>query len=199
MPLARVGTWTSGGTPSKAVPAYWGGSIPWATPRDMKVFELESTTDSVTKAGAEAGLKILPMGSILIVVRGMILAHTFPVCITTKAMAFNQDIKAVIPGAEISGRLLAYWFTANKDRMLRIVTEATHGTKRIDWDDLHRQYFTKPHPEEQARIVAGLSTHDSCIRTEAARVAKLRLLRTGLMEDLLTGRVRVTPFLDSIL
>ena len=30
---------------------------------------------------------------------------------------------------------------------------------------------------------------------EAAGLAKLRLLKQGLMEDLLTGRVRVTPLL----
>src|SRR5664280_1014495 len=45
---ARVGVledfitdWLSGGTPSKANPGFWGGDIPWITPKDMKVDLLE--------------------------------------------------------------------------------------------------------------------------------------------------------------
>jgi type I restriction enzyme S subunit len=98
--LADVGTWISGGTPSKLEARFWGGSVPWVTPKDMKVFRLEGTQDSLTDQGAMVGSRIVPQGSVFVVVRGMILAHTFPVCLTSRTMAFNQDIPRLLVRGE---------------------------------------------------------------------------------------------------
>ena len=38
---------------------------------------------------------------------------------------------------------------------------------------------------------------DSKISNELSCMEKLRLLKSGLMDDLLTGRVRVTPLLEA--
>src|ERR1035437_2930413 len=102
-------TWQSGGTPSKANQRYWAGNIPWITPKDMKWFDLETTTDYLTPAGVAAGSKVAPQSATYIVVRGMILAHTFPVSQMSTPAAFNQDVKAVDPGPELIPRYLAYW------------------------------------------------------------------------------------------
>lgn len=48
-----------------------------------------------------------------------------------------------------------------------------------------------PSLAEQRRITAAIRAHDTRIRTEEAYLAKLQLLKKGLMQDLLTGRVRV--------
>jgi type I restriction enzyme S subunit len=48
-----------------------------------------------------------------------------------------------------------------------------------------------PKPEEQKRIAAILDTQDTHIRTEEAYLNKLKLQKQGLMQDLLTGKVRV--------
>jgi len=48
-----------------------------------------------------------------------------------------------------------------------------------------------PPVAEQTRIVSILDTHDARIRAEEAELAKLRQAERGLMDDLLTGRVRV--------
>ncbi|WP_084392185.1 restriction endonuclease subunit S [Nocardiopsis listeri] len=45
--------------------------------------------------------------------------------------------------------------------------------------------------EEQRRIVSIVQAHDERIAAEKARLEKLRKLKAGLMDDLLTGRVRV--------
>lgn len=54
-----------------------------------------------------------------------------------------------------------------------------------------------PSPAEQDRIVEALGGIQRRLDAEFEAAKKLRLLKTGLMEDLLTGRVRVTPLLDS--
>jgi type I restriction enzyme S subunit len=42
-----------------------------------------------------------------------------------------------------------------------------------------------------------LTTHSKRIESELQALVKLRLLKQGLMEDLLTGRVRVTKLLKN--
>lgn len=190
--LDGVGLWMSGGTPSKSNGSFWDGSIPWVTPKDMKVFHLANTTDYLTTAGAASGSRIAPTGSIFVVVRGMILAHTFPVCIAPHPMAFNQDVKAVIPGEGVNSTFLGYWFVNAAKKLLGLTTEATHGTKRFDMADIYACQIALPHPEEQAVIVRILESHHARLRAEEMYRDKLVLQKQGLMSDLLTGRVRLS-------
>jgi restriction endonuclease S subunit len=66
--IARI---EGGGTPSRSEPAYFGGSIPWVTPTDLKpigfLTENFSTRDTLTPAGlANSSAKLIPKGSVLI-------------------------------------------------------------------------------------------------------------------------------------
>lgn len=188
--LGEVGIWKSGGTPRRSNPSYWGGETPWLTPKDMKSYRVERTTDYVTSEGL-SGTKVAPAGSIFVVVRGMILAHTFPVCVSDRPMAFNQDVKAVIPSAEIASEYLGKWMQAHEGAFLRLVTEATHGTKRFDMSDLYSLSVAVPPREEQRSIVQRLHSQESRVDQEREYKSKLQCLKTGLMQDLLNGRVRV--------
>jgi type I restriction enzyme S subunit len=49
-----------------------------------------------------------------------------------------------------------------------------------------------PTRAEQERVVSYVATFKEHVACEAANLQKLLLLKAGLMEDLLTGRVRVT-------
>ena len=51
--------------------------------------------------------------------------------------------------------------------------------------------FQFPPLSEQKAIAAALDAHDARIRAEETELAKLRQVKRGLMDDLLTGRVRV--------
>jgi type I restriction enzyme, S subunit len=54
-----------------------------------------------------------------------------------------------------------------------------------------------PRPEEQDRIASVLSGCERVIEEEGRHLHKLSALRSGLMQDLLTGRRRVTPLLGA--
>lgn len=58
--------------------------------------------------------------------------------------------------------------------------------------------FDIPLPDyaEQLRLHEVVSRADESIKAYQARLAKLRLIKTALMQDLLTGKVRVTPLLQ---
>lgn len=190
--LDEIGDWLSGGTPSKSRGHYWNGTIPWVSPKDMKQFYIGDSIDKITEEGANNGSLKVPANTVLIVVRGMILAHTLPICVTTRELAFNQDVKAIICNDEVSPMYLAFWLVANSSRLLSIVTESTHGTKRFDMNDLLKIKLAFPKDQqEQEKIVQIVSACENRINSEAIQHEKLAQLKRGLMRDLLTGRVRV--------
>ena len=53
-----------------------------------------------------------------------------------------------------------------------------------------RWSFNSPSPGEQRTIANVLNSHDAQSRGEEEHLAKLRSIKAGLMQDLLTGRVR---------
>jgi len=194
--LDSAGTWASGGTPSKADSSYWGDEVPWVCPKDMKTFDLASTIDRLTKTGVRHGSRLMPEKTVFVVVRGMILAHTFPVCISDRPMAFNQDVKGIIPNPAVQARFLAYWLASQETNLLKLTTTATHGTKRFDMKELFDVVMPVPEKDEQIRIVARLDATENQIDSSRNIAAKLRSLKTGLMQDLLTGRKSVTSLLE---
>ncbi len=195
--LGELGVWVSGGTPSKSNQTFWGGEIPWVTPKDMKSFNLDNTTDKITDAAVRFGRKLVPDGTVFIVIRGMILAHTFPVGYATRTMAFNQDVKAIVAKSGVVARYLAYWLTAREHAILKIATTATHGTKRFDMNELYGMNVSLPGESEQRRIAEYLDHHQEHIALTKSHERKLRSLKIALMQDLLTGEKRVTPLLEA--
>jgi type I restriction enzyme S subunit len=84
-----------GGTPSKSNLAYWNGSIPWVSPKDMKSENIDDAEDHITeRAVAESSTNLVPAGSLLMVVRSGILQRTIPVARCIREVALNQDMKA---------------------------------------------------------------------------------------------------------
>ena len=93
--LADLVTIHGGENPSKAT-YYWDGQIPWITPKDMKVREINDSIDHISKiATQETAAKLIDPGAVLVVVRGMILAHTFPSAVLRVPATINQDMKAL--------------------------------------------------------------------------------------------------------
>ena len=197
MPFGSCGQWFSGGTPSKAIRRFWGGGVPWVCPKDMKQFELHQSIDTITGDAVAAGARLMPTGTVFIVIRGMILAHTFPVGVSTTEVAFNQDVKAIVPKQGLMGRYLAYWLSSHSHQFLKLATTATHGTKRFDMDELQAALVGVPLPNEQKHIVRIFDEQQSVIERLQGLTAKLQAEKRGLMKDLLTGDRRVTALLGS--
>ena len=197
LPFGSCGQWSSGGTPSKAIRRFWGGGVPWVCPKDMKQFELHQSIDTITGDAVAAGARLMPTGTVFVVIRGMILAHTFPVGVSTTEVAFNQDVKAIVPKQGLMDRYLAYWLSSHSHQFLKLATTATHGTKRFDMDELHAALVGVPLPNEQKHIVRIFDEQQSVIERLHALTAKLQAEKRGLMKDLLTGDRRVTALLGS--
>jgi type I restriction enzyme, S subunit len=184
--LGEVGEWLSGGTPSKRRSEFWSGSIPWVSPKDMKVARIGDAEDHVSAEAAADGSRLVPPGTLLLVVRGMILAHTVPVAVTTRQAAFNQDIKALLPHRGITADFLLYWLQNREQSLLNLVDTATHGTKRLPSESLFAVRVPHPPLPEQRKIAAILSSVDEAIEKTQAVIDQVQVVKKGLMRELLT-------------
>ena len=162
-PLADCGRWLSGGTPPKSEPTFWGGDIPWVGPKDLHVRYVDDAEEYVTRLGATNGTRLAPANSVLIVVRSMSLAKGLQVALTRRELAFNQDIKAILPAGDVHPRFLLYALWGSHDALHVLVDEASHGTKRLRTDVLAQFPLPLPPWDEQERIVAVLGALDDKI------------------------------------
>jgi type I restriction enzyme S subunit len=148
--LSEVATLVSGGTPFKGNPDFWDGSIPWLTPKDMNGYD--GTTEArVTAAAIGNGTKLVPAGTIFVVVRGMSLHNEIRVIRSLHALTFNQDIKAILP-KHIDGDFLYFALTAHKPTLLGLVESAGHGTGVLPTDRLTNLPIMRFAPAEERGI-----------------------------------------------
>jgi type I restriction enzyme S subunit len=195
-PLKHVVSLKSGGTPSKSNFSYWDGDVPWASSKDLKVEELADTQDHITQQALDEGAaELVAAGSLLIVVRGMILIHTFPVVKTLVPMAINQDLKALTPCQALNIDFLALLLRGSSRETLGRVDEAAHGTKVLRLEDWTSLPLPIPPVHEQLKIVAEvvrrLAQLDT-LTTEAQRaIDLLQERRTALISAAVTGQIDV--------
>ena len=118
-------------------------------------------------------------------VRGMILAHSFPVAATRVPVAINQDMKAlVLQDTEMADYVL-WMLKGMKPEMLQCVRRSSHGTCRIERSDYMDFLVPVPPLAEQRRIVA--------------KVDELMTLCDRLEESLATGSDTRRRLLDAVL
>ena len=181
--LDNCATFYSGGTPSKAVDEYWTGTIPWVSAKDMKKFRLNDAEDHVTPQAIDAGSRLVPPGTILLLVRGMTLHNDVPICVAMREMAFNQDLKALRPKEGIDGSFLTYWLLAHKPALLGNVDSAGHGTGRLNTDTLKAMIVSVPPLAEQKAIAAVLGALDDKIELNRRMNATLEALARALFQS----------------
>jgi type I restriction enzyme, S subunit len=192
--LEEVVTIRGGGTPSKAMPYYWEGSIPWVTPKDMKVRQIHDAIDHISElAIQETSVKMISPGAVLVVVRGMILAHTFPSAVLNVSATINQDMKALSTSKEILPEFLCALFWAYNPRILERVAKSTHDTRKFQTAKLLSLEIPVPPLPEQRRIVAELDVLqdkvDALKRLQAETAAELDALLPSILDRAFKGEL----------
>ncbi|HEY8461621.1 MAG TPA: restriction endonuclease subunit S [Blastocatellia bacterium] len=192
--LGELVKFASGGTPCREVPRFWNGAIPWLSAKDMKKFRLNDSIEKITSEWVSNGIRLIEAGSVLILVRGMTLLKDVPLGVTERVVAYNQDLKALIPNREINAYYLGFYLAAHKSRLLKLVDRTSHGAGRLSGDLLRSFEIELPGMEEQRKIADILLTWDRAIERSDMRVAAKSRLKRGLLEQLLTGRKRLDDF-----
>lgn len=168
-----------GGTPSKSKPHYYTGDIPWVTPKDMKVWNISDSIDKITpEAVASSAASLIPERSVLLVNRSGILKHTLPVGITRKAVAINQDMKALLCSDRIHPEYLAHFIKAAEPIILKWVRATTADNFPIQ--NLKELEIPLPPLEEQKRIAAILDQANALRRLRHRALVRLNTLEQAI-------------------
>jgi type I restriction enzyme S subunit len=143
-----------GGTPTRNIPAFWDGAIPWVTPKDMKTLSISDAQQRITQEGLNASpAKLLPQNAVLVVVRGMILARFVPIALLSVPATINQDMKALIARPPLSSEFLLAWLIANERTLFERVGKSTHDTRKLESENLLSLLVPTLTPAEQARFI----------------------------------------------
>lgn len=178
----------SGGTPSKANNAFWEGPVPWFSAKDMKAADLFDSEDHIAETvPTTTTLKLLPKDTVAIVVRGMILAHTFPVCVLRVPATINQDLKALIPRQPIDAQFLAACLRSQSGFVLEQVSEAGHGTKRLDSQGLQKIRVLQPEPSLQQTFATRVQAIEALKTQHRAALAAQDALFASLQQRAFAG------------
>jgi restriction endonuclease S subunit len=165
-PLGEVVEVVGGGTPARSVPAFWDGNIPWVTPKDMKTRIISDAQQRITNDGLNASpAKLLPQNSVLVVVRGMILARFVPIALLGVPATINQDMKALIARPPLSADFLLAWLIANERNLFERVGKSTHDTRKLESEHLLSLPVPTLSPAEQQSFVGALQGLRSRIST----------------------------------
>lgn len=194
--LDTVAKLFSGGTPSRKRPDWWKGTIPWASPKDMKRVLLADAQEHLSEEAIKAGSRLVPAQTIFVVVRGMILAKDLPIALAEVPMAFNQDMKAVLPHNEHSSQFLLYALIWRKDELARQIGTSAHGTRRLGSSAVESLQVPVPSRSEQKEIAALLSASETRIDALERELPLREELYGAMLEQLMTGRLSAMALIE---
>jgi type I restriction enzyme S subunit len=190
--IGAVADPVSGGTPSKQRNDWWSGTVPWASPKDMKKLRLTDTEDHITVEAADAESRVVPAKTVFIVIRGMILAKDVPVAITEVPMAFNQDMRALIPTGAIHPDFLLYALCSRKAALAQEIGTSAHGTRRMGSASIEQLLVPVPKDrDEQKEIAEVLNNLDKREAIAKATSVSMKGLFAAALHQLITGAIRV--------
>lgn len=175
-----------GGTPSRAISEFWNGEIPWATVKDFATFNPYKTQEYISEAGLNhSSTHLIPKGTLITSTRmgiGKIVIYYVDV-------AINQDLKALFVSDDVSKEYIYHLF----GMVGKIIESLGNGStvKGIRIEQLKNLSIVLPKKNEQQAIAQVLSDMDSEIEQLEKKLAKYQQIKQGMMQELLTGRIRV--------
>jgi type I restriction enzyme S subunit len=188
-PISQLGAVVGGGTPSRDVPSFWHGTIPWVTPGEVSgeaAKHLHDTADHISAAGlAGSGANLLPTGSLMVTTRATLGARA----INAVPMATNQGFKSVVFRQVQDADYYFHLFEKVKPELVR----RGSGTTFLEVSSAEFGAILVPSPlrDEKQQIAEILDTVDTAIQLTQSIIATLKAVKQGLLYDLLTRGIDV--------
>ena len=160
--LGEIAEIVGGGTPDTSNKEYWGGNIPWLTPKDLtgynKIF-ISSGERFITEEGLDnSSTKLLPQGTVLLSSR----APIGYVAIASNPICTNQGFKSIICNKDIVDNLYMYYWIKNNTELLQSLGTGTTFAE-ISGSVVKSIDISLPPLPEQIRIASILSSLDDKI------------------------------------
>lgn len=176
-----------GGTPSRKKKEYFKGEIPWATVKDLddKFYKYDTIEHITEEAINESSASIVESNNIIVATR-MGLGRGF---INKAPMAINQDLKGIYSNKNMSTEFIMFWILLNGNKFEMMGKGST--VKGIRLEELRKILIPVTLLQEQRKIASILLSVDTNIDKHVTEKQKLQTLKQGLMQKLLTGKIRV--------
>lgn len=159
--LSEIGTVVGGATPSTTVARFYGGDIPWLTPKDLSNFQdryIERGERNITQEGLDScSAQLLPANTVLFSSR----APIGYVAIAKNPIATNQGFKSIIPNEKVDSLFLYYALRYNKEKIEAMGSGTTF--KEVSGAVMKNVEISLPGLEEQRRIAGILGAIDDKI------------------------------------
>ena len=192
--LDSVAVRGSGHTPSKNVPSYWNGGIKWVSLADSHRLDhiyISETENEISALGIANSSAVLHYAGTVIISRD---AGVGKSAVLASNMAVSQHFMAWRCSERLNNLYLYFYLQRDKPKFEAIALGSTIKTIGLPF---FRDYMVAmPSRAEQDQIVSSLTAAEQSVSQSLADAAKFREFKCGLMDDLLTGRIRVTPLLE---
>lgn len=187
--LGDYAAMSSGGTPSSSIPEYYNGDIPFLSISDITISGkfIKKTEKTITKKGLQnSPARMFPQGTIMYAMY----ASLGKTSIADIELSCSQAILGITPNDKIDSNYLYYClsFIENNVKETGQTGTQTNLSKQIVQDFL---LFIPNQSNEQQAIATILTDMDKEIADLEAKRDKYRFLKSGMMQKLLTGQIRL--------
>jgi type I restriction enzyme S subunit len=189
-PIGSITQVRNGSTPRRNINEYWeNGTIPWVPTTQVNERFITVAREYITDVAIrETHLPLVPRGSLLLAMIGQGLTRGKVAKLLIDA-TINQNFAAIYPCESLDSDFLFHYLAHN---YLRIRNMGRGGNQwALNCDVVRSILIPEPPKDEQEKIAKILSSVDEKSETETERRQQLTQLKRGLMQDLLTGKVRV--------
>lgn len=187
--IARI---SSGGTPDRAEPRYWGGEVPWVTTGEIQFNTITATTEKITEAGLKnSSAKLFPPGTLLMAMYGQGKTRGQMAKLGIEA-ATNQNSAAILLNEEHEPDFYFHYLSSQYEN----IRDFGHsgGVSHLNAGILKQILVPVAPLPEQRRIARILSTWDQAITTVERLLANSHKQKRALMNELLFGLTRMERF-----
>ncbi len=190
--LGSIGDWGSGATPSRSIPEYYGGDIPWLKTGDLNDGYIEYIPENISRLALEkTSVRLNPTGSVLIAMYGATIGK---VGILTFPTTTNQACCACLP-FEIYNEYLFYFLMSQK---VAFVKQGEGGAQpNISKEKIVATLMPLPSLAEQYRIVAKIKEllpyveryGEACSAANSLNAAFPDLLKKSILQEAVQGKL----------
>ena len=178
----------SGGTPSTKVAEYWGGNIPWFTPKDASNLICMDTEKHITQEGLEnCNSRLYSAGTVFISARGTV----GKLAICGVPMAINQSCYALVGKGKMSNFIVYLILSYVLDELLLNATGAVFDAITTDTFKVIKLPLPPLNDEFYYRVKDILSTYYEKIVLNTRQIILLQKLRDILLPKLINGEIRI--------
>ena len=184
--LGEIGEIVTGSTPKSSVEENYGSQYSWAAPGDLGEHKYISNTNKMLSQQGYDTTRKLPVGSILVTCIGSTIGK---IGIAAQEMSTNQQINSIVCSENVNNEFIYYCVDYNFSSYASFIS--TQAVPIINKTTFSSFLIQLPPPNEQVKIANILVAIDEKIEKLVIKKEQLQQLKKGLIQQLLTDKIRV--------